>query len=163
MWNEYVLSSLLHQLLYVAKSKLYEDKEDILMVCDDIKKLIDHLDEMAFAEKHFLPLGSPLENAASFKLYNNVTMQNNIFILMENTLRKEVYTVLNTPNYMKTTDPQITSYIYQLTKKLLKRAEPLGRDGERNRKLFFDRLHEKLKFYTSEISYLIGRPSRILT
>lgn len=158
IWNEYVLDTMLRQMLYVAESRLYDREEDLLTVCEEAGALIDHLEDMAFTEKHFMHKGAPLDNSASFRLCYNETMQNNIFILLENGVRKEAYTILNTPNFVKTADPIITDYMHDLALRLFNRAVPLGQNGEKHRTAYFGKLRNKLKFYTGIITDKMGQP-----
>ena len=53
-----------------------------------------------------------------------------IFLLVENAARKEVYAVLNTPNFIKTDDRAIIGYMSELADKVLKWAVQLGKKGE---------------------------------
>lgn len=141
IWNDQLLDSLFQQVVYVAESRLYENKEDVLLVLESIGKMIGHLEEMAFREKHFEPLGQQKVEAVSFQLFYNETMQNNIFLLMENANRREVYTVLNTPNFIKTADSKMADYMHIQVQRLLKRSVPLGQSGEKYRRIYFDKLY----------------------
>ncbi|HFA48895.1 MAG TPA: hypothetical protein ENJ95_07750 [Bacteroidetes bacterium] len=162
IWNEYVLDNTLRQLLYIAESQLYDDENDLMLVCKDIGNLIEHLSEMAFAEKHFKPNGTPPCNAAKFSLLYNNTMQNNIFIFMKNKKRKEVYSILNTPNFIKTSDPEITDYIEGVLDGILKRAFPLGQQGEKYRQVYFGKLRARLRFYTEKIKAALSQQNSVI-
>ena len=157
LWNEELLDSLFRQLLYVAESRLYTKGEDILQVCEATKDLIHHLEEMAYAERHFRPNENLKTNQKPFYLYYNETMQNNIFLLMENEKRREVYTVLNTPNYIKTGDDKMANYMREQIQQLMQRSVPLGKPGEKYRHIYFDKLKNRFQYYAGRISKLIKK------
>lgn len=117
---------------------------------------------MAFAEKHFKPNGPINDIAAPFQLFYNDTMQNNIFLLMEHETRREVYTVLNTPNYIKTSDPKMTDYINNQIQRILERSVPLGKSGEKYRNIYFRKLKNKYRKYHEQIMRLLEHNHKLV-
>ena len=109
-WSEYVLDNFYQQLSYVAESKLYEQEADIIKLLETSKQLINHLKKMAQTEKRFNPNGNPGNGAAPFHLFYNETMKSNIMLLIETQEVEVVYAVVDNPNFIRTSDPQMVEH-----------------------------------------------------
>lgn len=156
IWNEYVLDNLLHQVLYVAESRLFENLDDILLVLGRLKMLVRHLTVIASSGKRFPPEGSPADSAVRFQLFYNEIMQNNIFMLVERDGEEVVYAVLDNPNFIKTSSPAVVSYMKALFENLLRRAVPLSEKGEKTRQVYFHKLESRLAYFEEKITTILG-------
>ena len=67
-----------------------------------------------------------------------------------------VYAVVDNPNFIKTTDPQMVEHTRKLFEKLLKRAIPLGEQGERYRDVYFEKLMERYLYFKEKITGMLG-------
>ena len=154
-WSEYVLDNFYQQLSYVAESKLYERKEDIILLLESSKQLISHLKKMARNERRFHPNGSPVNGSAPLHLFYNETMKSNIMLLIEADEVGMVYAVVDNPNFIRTADPRMVEHTKKVFEKLLKRAIPLGEQGERYRDVYFERLLERYQYFKEKIAKML--------
>ncbi|MEO1263154.1 MAG: hypothetical protein AAFZ15_30370 [Bacteroidota bacterium] len=155
-WSEYVLDNFYQQLTYVVESKLYDRKEDIFKLLETSEQLIDHLKIMARRERRYSPNGNPGDGAAPLHIYYNETMKSNIMLLIECEEIEMVYAVVDNPNFIKTTDPQMVAHTRKVFEKLMKRAIPLGEQGERYRDVYFDKLIERYHYFKEKILSMLG-------
>ncbi len=152
IWSEGVLDNLLHQVHYAANAFLFENPDDIFALYRQAHLLIDHLEAIAGNEKRFPPNGaSQPENPAGMQLFYNEIMQSNIFALVETGEAEVVYSVLNNPNFIRTSDTRMVSYARSMIQKLLRRAQPMGRGGEKFRGIYFGKLRSRVQFSERKI------------
>jgi len=155
IWNENVLDSLLHQVFYVVENRLFEKTADIAAVMNCLETLVSHLEKIAGDGKRYPPGGSPAGGAARFQLFYNEIMPHNIFLLVETEEDAVVYSVLDNPNFLKTSSPAVVSYVKALFEKLLRRAIPLGKKGEKLRQAYFHKLNSRLTYFEQQITALM--------
>ncbi|MAT53705.1 MAG: hypothetical protein CMN32_04440 [Saprospirales bacterium] len=151
IWNEYVLDNLFQQILYVAQSRLYEEKEDIRRLMAAAARLVDHLEQMAFHNRRFVPEGSPSDNDPAWSLYFNETMKNNIFFLVESSRGAAVYATLDNPNFFKTTDAGVVEHIRGVFERLIAQAVPVGGADSRYHHAYFEKLKNRLSFFEEQV------------
>lgn len=145
IWNEHVLDSFLHQLIYVYESRLFENPSDKDLICEKLLNLIDHMERMAKHERRYPVGGVPSEGAAQWQLYSNEVMRNNIILLVKTAETEFFFAVMNNPHFIKSTDERLVEYASSHFEKQLQRAYPLGKNGEKERGTFFEKLREKVR------------------
>ncbi len=156
IWNEYVLDNFFQQLLYVAQSRLYEEKEDMLRLLAAATRLVEHLENMAFHNCRFVPGGSLSGHAPAWSLYFNETMKNNIFFLVENKHGAAVYAALDNPNFFKTTDSGVVTHIRRVFDRLIAQAVPVGGTDSRYHHAYFEKLKKRLAFFEEQVERVLG-------
>lgn len=155
IWNEYVLDNFFQQLLYVVQARLYEE-EDIRRLCAAAAQLVDHLEQMAFHGRRYMPGGGPSENAPEWKLYFSETMKNNIFFLVESSRGPAVYAAFDNPNFFKTTDAGVVEHIRGVFDRLIAQAVPVGGADSRYHHAYFEKLKNRLSFFEEQMERTLG-------
>ncbi|MCF8245820.1 MAG: hypothetical protein K9J37_14590 [Saprospiraceae bacterium] len=145
IWNEHILDSYLHQLVYAKESNLFEDPGDLSLILEKLHQLVDHLEQMAGQERRFPVGGSPSPTAASWHLHFNEIMRNNILLVVKTADGESFYAVMDNPNFIKSDDPAMLDYAKSLINTQLSRSFPLGKTGERSRGVFFEKLRFKIQ------------------
>jgi hypothetical protein len=151
IWNDYILDDLFHELLYVVDSRLYESSEDIEKVLAAIERLVSHLKEMARRGIRFAPGEAPIEDAKPVSYYYSELLRGNNFILLECNMSRMVMAMMDNPNFIKSTDPKLTAHLSAVFDRILYRSIPIGKNGERFRDVYFNKLENRYRFFAAKI------------
>ncbi len=154
IWSEHILDNLFHQIQYALDSNLFENREDSLALCSNLHDLVSHLEIMAKEEKRFPFNAFPSEKAATWSLHYCEIMQNNILVLAKAEQMEVVYSVFDNPNFLKSNDPHLVAHAKAVFQKYMRRAFTLGKDGEKYRGNFFERLRKRLNRFEKEVNHL---------
>ena len=151
-WNDNTINGTLEQIIYFFESQLLS-KELALKICDDLEDIIHHVEQQTIQQSIINS-----ETNASYMLYKSdlLTMSN---ILMVKTSQKKVffvpYTVLE---YLKIEHQDTCNTMEEFFEKQMTNSKLLVHSGEKDRTLFFNKMHgkinrlrEKITLYESEI------------
>lgn len=144
-WNEHVLDSFLHQLVYAYESKLFEQAADFRRLLSQLHQLINHLESMASKDVRFVPGGATVDRPAPWSLFYNETMRNNILLLVKTGDSETFYAVVNNPHFVRSNDPGMVAYAKDVFSLKMERSQPLGKAGEKYRGGFFDKLRRQVE------------------
>lgn len=146
IWSEETLNSTLRQLNFYNEIGMFESKEDIADILDDLKRVVNHIQKQAEFGFKFYPgtdyPGKRIED--NFKMYHNeVTLSENVILLkLENFnvvhLGHNVLNVLTTNNQVFYEDSAI------FIDKVMKNSTLISVSAEKERKRFFNILYHKI-------------------
>ncbi len=151
IWNDYVLDDIFHEILYVVDSHLYEKREDIEKVLDATEKLVAHLRGMAYTGLRYPPNGQPSSKAKPFAIYFSELLRSNVFTLLESPFGGMAFSMMDNPNFIKTPDPKIIEHLSAAFERIRNRSVPIGKNGERYRDVYFNKLKERQRFFSEKI------------
>ncbi|WP_111682109.1 hypothetical protein [Winogradskyella tangerina] len=145
LWNDNTVTGTLQQLLYYYEAGLVA-KETALKICQDIHDVIDHTEQQTI---HQSILGS--ESKKSFKLYKcDLHMLTNC--LMVTTAHQKVFFVPFTVlTYFKVEHQATCDLMYGFLQKQMNISKLLVNAGEKDRALFFNRMHKKIDMLKTRI------------
>ncbi len=137
-WNDNTINGTIQQIIYFYESQLLS-KDLALKICDDLEEIVHHVEKQTIQQSIINS-----KNNASYKLYKSdlLTMSN---ILMVKTSFKKIffvpYTVLE---YLKIEHQETCDIMEDFFKKQMTNSKLLVHAGEKDRTLFFNRMHQKI-------------------
>jgi len=137
-WNDNTINGTIQQIIYFYESQLLS-KNIALKICDDLEEIVHHVEKQTIQQSII-----DSKNNASYKLYKSdlLTMSN---ILMVKTSFKKIffvpYTVLE---YLKIEHQETCDIMEDFFKKQMTNSKLLVHSGEKDRTLFFNRMHQKI-------------------
>lgn len=138
IWNNTTINGTLQQVLYYFESGLLSN-ELALKICNDIEEVIYHVEEQAIKQ---CIIGS--KNKAIYNLYENDihTMSNTIMVVTP--YQKVFFTPFTVISYFKIDHQPTCELMYEFFQKQMSSSKLLVNAGEKDRSLFFKRMHQKI-------------------
>jgi hypothetical protein len=138
VWNNTTINGTLQQVLYYFESGALS-KELALKICSDIEDVIYHVEEQAIQQ---CLIGS--KNKAIYNLYVNDihTMSNTIMVVTP--FQKVFFTPFTVISYFKIDHQPTCELMYEFFQKQMSSSKLLVNAGEKDRSLFFKRMHQKI-------------------
>ncbi len=138
-WNDNTVNGTLQQILYYFESN-HLSKEMALAVCEDLKKVVDHVEEQAIKQ---VIINS--KNNASYALYKSdlLTMSNTVMVKTQ--YHKLFFTPFTVLSYFRISHPPTCEEMNRFFEKQMKNSKLLIKSGEKDRSLFFNKMHQKIQ------------------
>jgi plasmid maintenance system antidote protein VapI len=139
IWNNTTINGTLQQVLYYFESGALS-KNLALKICKDIEEVIYHVEEQAIQQ---CLIGS--KNKAIYNLYENDihTMSNTIMVVTP--FQKVFFTPFTVISYLKIDHQPTCELMYEFFEKQMSISKLLVNAGEKDRSLFFKRMHQKIE------------------
>ena len=147
VWTEETISSLLKQIEFYWHAGLFENKDDALLVCDQVAQMISMIEKQA-------EMSSKNKNAAyenNFTLYNSEIMIGNNTILVTMGEVKVTYISYHFFNSMITTNTSFCTETDNWLKNLTKKSTLISGVAEKQRYQFFKKKYEAVKKLSDSI------------
>ncbi|SFZ93674.1 hypothetical protein SAMN05428642_103268 [Flaviramulus basaltis] len=138
IWSENTMSGSFQQVLYYYEAGLLS-KEHALNICEDFEDVINHTEEQTILQSH---IGS--QNKAVYQLYKSDLHPLNNTIMVVTPYKKIFFSPYTVLNYFKVEHQDTCTHIYDFLQKQMANSKLLANTGERDRSVFFKRLHNKL-------------------
>lgn len=153
IWNEETINSFLRQVEYYYTSGIITNKEIVMALYDDLRKLMEHI----FVQAEQGGKSKPGEEPAvpcNYKLYNNEVIlgDNSICVTSENL--KIVFLTINVLNLMVTTERNFCDKMEDYLKTMMKKSSLISSDSEKERVRFFNLLFQKIDSTKERIKFL---------
>ena len=138
IWNNTTINGTLQQVLYYFEAGSLS-KELALLICTDIEDVIRHVEKQAIQQSL---IGS--KNKATYNLYINDihTMSNTIMIKTPH--KKIFFTPFTVISYFKIEHQPTCELMFEFFEKQMSISKLLVNAGEKDRSLFFNRMHQKI-------------------
>lgn len=138
IWNNTTINGTLQQVLYYFEAGALS-KELALLICSDIEDVIRLIEKQAIQQCLF---GS--KNKAIYNLYINDihTMSNTIMV--KTPYQKVFFTPFTVISYFKIEHQPTCELMYEFFEKQMSISKLLVNAGEKDRSLFFNRMHQKI-------------------
>jgi hypothetical protein len=138
IWNNTTINGSLQQVLYYFEAGMLS-KDLALLICDDIDDVITHVEEQAIKQSL---IGS--KNKSSYQLYVNDihTMSNTIMV--KTPVQKVFFTPFTVISYFKIEHQPTCELMFEFFEKQMSISKLLVNAGEKDRSLFFNRMHQKI-------------------
>lgn len=138
IWSENTMTGSLQQLLYYYEAGLLT-KESALKICKDFEYVINHTEKQTILQSH---IGS--SNEATYKLYKSELHPLNNTLMVVTPIQKIFFSPYTVLNYFKIVDQDTCDHIYDFLQKMMANSKLLANTGERDRSVFFKKLHIRL-------------------
>lgn len=138
IWNNTTINGTLQQVLYYFEAGSLSN-ELALLVCNDIEDVIRHVEKQAIQQSL---IGS--KNKAVYNLYVNDihTMSNTIMV--KTPYQKVFFTPFTVIGYFKVEHQPTCELMHEFFEKQMSTSKLLVNAGEKDRALFFNRMHKKI-------------------
>ena len=146
IWNTNMFDITLNQIEYCLNAGLFQDKNDVKILLDNSKQLIQHFENIVGKGRK-----SSDKNAANISVRYNELFQNGMFILTETTSKQLIYNAFDVPNFMVSSNTEM----YKIGLNFFNRMNSFSLDimgaNEVNRHRFFGRLSRKIERFEREL------------
>lgn len=146
IWNETTLTGSLQQVLYYFETGLVSTTL-ALKICEDMTEIVNKIEQQTIQQSL---IGRKREQYYHLYRCDLHTLQNTIFV---NTKFGQVFfapfTVLT---YFKVEHPQTCELMYDFLQKMMRNSKLLATAGERDRTLFFNKIHQKIDITKARIN-----------
>ena len=139
IWNNTTINGSLQQVLYYFEAGMLS-KELALRICEDITDVVNHVEKQAIQQAL---IGS--KNKSSYQLYVNDihTMSNTIMVKTPS--QKVFFTPFTVISYFKIEHQPTCELMFEFFQKQMSISKLLVNAGEKDRALFFNRMHQKIE------------------
>jgi hypothetical protein len=153
IWSLNIVDNTLNQIEYMATVELFENPNDAFLICDEIIELIDKAKEMALNGKKSLK-SEEQQGRGDFDLYYNEMISTNNTIFMRSPVGKLVFTTINNPNFIISSDPPFCELIEKWFEMIISLSTSISVHSEKSRDWYFNRLKKKVQAIRDKIGYL---------
>ena len=152
LWGLDLIGNTLKQIETYTLSDKFANAEIPFVLLDRLADLFTHIKKMAKHGKKFKPYSEPTVHSADYELYHNemIYMKNTVIGQTPNGLG--VYSSFGNPNYLKSFDPNVTTYIFDWFEKIKAKSNPMGLIEERNLDKVFNRIQKKIENTRAKVS-----------
>lgn len=139
IWNETTITGSLQQVLYYFETGLVS-ADLALHICKDISDVIKHIEKQTIDQSL---AGASSDNF--FHLYRCDLHTLNNTIMFNSKIGKVFFQPFTVIRYFKIDHPETCELQYEFFKKMMRNSKMLANAGERDRTLFFNRIHQKIE------------------
>ncbi len=138
IWNNTTINGSLQQVLYYFEAGALS-KDLSLKICDDIEDVIRHIEKQAIQQSLI-----DSKTKATYNLYINDihTMSNTIMV--KTPFQKVFFTPFTVISYFKIEHQPTCELMFEFFEKQMSISKLLVNAGEKDRSLFFNRMHQKI-------------------
>ena len=145
LWGSNVIDNLLKQIEYHAVSDKFADTNDAFLLLSKLSFMFKHIKLMAKEGKKFGPGLEPNSASHPYELYHNELLYIKNTVIGKTPSGVGVFSSFGNPNYLKSYDERITSYIENWFEKVKAKSTPLSAAGIPNLDLVFNRIQKKIE------------------
>jgi hypothetical protein len=152
IWSEDTINGTLKQVEFFWDSGLFQNKEDALLITEQIEQMIKHLNKQGELQTKFVHENEIPKHQNNYSLYrSDVTIGNNCILVKMGNIQA-TYLAYHTLNFMTSTSASFSSQTEKWLKNLIKKATLISGTSEKYRYQFFklkfdllEKLKEKIK------------------
>ncbi|MBK7231070.1 MAG: helix-turn-helix transcriptional regulator [Saprospiraceae bacterium] len=144
VWNITVFDNTLNQIRYFLESGLMSQPEEALILHDEIKKLIEKLQEACDTNSK-LPFARKLKQAGELTLYNNeIAFTGNLIYVKSESIRT-VYSTFDNPNFLNSFNPRLCDYTDKWLQRVINNSIRISGGNTREKNIFFHKILDKVE------------------
>jgi hypothetical protein len=151
MWHVNMLTSTYRQLHHSVNTGKIKNVIILRRIIDDLKNLIFYMEDMVRKGKKYLIDNPTIFNKKIEILVNDISTQNEM-VLAKGYDFNIVYNAFDTPNYLRSSDIRVITYMDQIVEKVRKHGvkvmEPINAEYMQE---FFNKLNYELETNTSQL------------
>jgi len=138
IWNDTTINSTIQQIFYFFESGLLT-LENAIFLYEDVKNILKQLEEKCS------------KNEPNYHLYFNELLILNNNVLISNSEKSKLFLPYTMLGYFITNDKETTKNASNYFIHQLKNSKSLNLSGTRDRKLFFNKAHQKVDYYIQRV------------
>ena len=144
LWRLNIMDTTLSQLNFIQQMGFFENQDDAIVVCDELLKLINHMQRMTELGRKFPPDQEKFSQSGKFELFFNEFSATNTTILANANNQRMLYVTMRHPNFLYTADPTLCLKIETWLKALINNSTCISTFGAHKRMWYFNRLTQKV-------------------
>ncbi|OUS03466.1 hypothetical protein A9Q86_00710 [Flavobacteriales bacterium 33_180_T64] len=146
IWNNTTINGTLQQVIYYFESGLLS-KDIALKICNDIEDVFNHIEKQAIQQSM---IGS--KNQSTYNLYLNEIHTLSNTIMVKTPSRKVFFAPFTVLSYFKIDHQPTCDLMYKFLQNFMSNSKLLVNAGEKDRTLFFNRMHRKINKLRDQIN-----------
>ncbi len=151
IWSSDIVGQVLKQIFHAWKYGYFREKEDALLVCDQVNLLLDHIRLQAEQGRKFHPDNYPPKRENYQLYYNEVSISNNTILFSSEDI-DVAFILQNALNYLVTDNPAFCLKTEAWLSTMIEKSTLISIHNEGLRNNFFDSLKENVTFVKERIS-----------
>lgn len=151
VWTDETVNSLINQLEYCWESGLFKEKQDAVLLCEQINALFMHIQKQAEQGLKYGYDKKAIGTPGNFQLYYSEVMISNNSILAHMGNAKVAYLSHNTLNFMITNNVSFCEDTDKWIKNVIRKSTLISGVAEKQRHRFFKKAFDKLKVLRDSI------------
>lgn len=151
IWSNESINATLRQIEYCWECGLIDDKDMVMLLCDQVDEMLVHIKKQAELGFKF-PYGTNVKGIDdSYKLYHNevIISGNTIFFNMGNS--KITYITYNLFNILTTSDENFCKQTHRYLKNIIQKSSLISTVSEKGRNKFFNQMLKKVEALKTRI------------
>jgi hypothetical protein len=150
IWHIDFIDGVLSQLKYYYQLNIFENKDDLLSIVKEIKKLVLHLEGISREGKK--KIFGKKESNSPIDIFINYTHTSSSVMYIESSQFRMIYNLFLHPNYIRSQDEYVCDYTEQWLNKTIGQSELISGSGELIRENFFRDITEKIVNLENELN-----------
>ncbi|QEE48225.1 hypothetical protein FUA48_01125 [Flavobacterium alkalisoli] len=139
IWNDTTINSTIQQIFYFFQSGLLS-LSSATLICEDLKAILTEAEQKCS------------KNDSGYHLYYNELLLLNNNVLLSSVKQKSLFVPYTMLGYFITVDPDTCRNAEEYFSHQIRNSKSLNQSGTRDRKLFFNRMHQKIDFYLQKMN-----------
>jgi len=157
IWGNNPLEVTLNQIQYYFENGMFAEPEEALLLCDQLMQLMEHLHNMTFHRKKFMPGQEPNVSNSDFGLYHRYLSASNNFLLAQSKTFRMTYVTIDNLHAIETTDKEFYEFMEDWERKLIKQSEHVTLDSDTSTARFFNVAEKKVEAFREQIKEQLNK------
>ncbi|MEQ6125172.1 hypothetical protein AAON49_13270 [Pseudotenacibaculum sp. MALMAid0570] len=145
-WNDNTINGTIQQIIYFYESQLLS-KDLALKICDDLEEIVHHVEQQTI---HQSIINS--KNNATYNLYKSDLLTMSNIIMVKTNFKKVFFTPYTVLEYLKIEHQETCNIMEDFFERQMINSKLLVHSGEKDRTLFFNRMHQKINTLRERIA-----------
>lgn len=155
VWGTDGLAVPLSQIEYYLEQDMFEEPEEALLLCEQLRALMQHVATMTKQGKKF-PLGtSPTSDAPDFQIYHNQLAHSNSFILVTSPQVKVSFVTMDNLHPATFTDPQFHQFMNDWKTRLTEQSMLISGSSSGTHTKFFNQAEKQISKFERRINRIL--------
>ncbi|MCG8306575.1 MAG: hypothetical protein MI975_04230 [Cytophagales bacterium] len=146
IWSEETLNPTLRQINFFNETGMFQSRQDVFDILEDLKKVVDHIRRQAELGYKFYPDNENVltTNRANFKIYrNDIPLSENVLLVKFENFNV-VHLGHNVLNFLTTSNEYFFNDTLTFIDRVMKNSTLISVSAEKERKRFFNLIHHKI-------------------
>jgi len=155
IWGTDSLSIPLSQIEYYLEQDMFIDPEEALVLCGQLRELMEHVNAMTKHGKKFTLGKEPSSDAPDFKMFHNQLAHTNSFILATSPQVKVSMVTMDNLHPATFTDPRFHAFMDGWRARLAEQSIPISGSSSGSHTKFFNQAEKQISRFEKRIKNLL--------
>jgi plasmid maintenance system antidote protein VapI len=145
IWSIDTINSILRHISFYRDTQVFESKEDMICMYNQLEALIAHIEKQAELGRKFSIGKMPDKNSGAYRMFHNDLITGDNCVLAEVGNNKVTYINHNLINFMYTRNENFNAHTFNTFQNAIRKSTQISEVGEKDRAKFFSRLKMKIR------------------